>query len=53
MQAGPAGYEAHKELAHGQENAPKLEFTVNFVKTDPLFVCARASHVDGFDDSCA
>jgi len=51
MQAFPEGYEEHKDITHGQENAPVLEYAAEFVKTEQLYVRARASHVDGYDDS--
>ena len=51
MQAQPGGEERHKTLADAQAEAPVLEYTVNFVFTEPLYVWARASHLDGLDDS--
>ena len=51
MQALPAGQEEHKDIANAQSDAPVLEYAVNFVSTDPVYVWARASHVDGYDDS--
>ena len=41
----------NKDMAYAQVNAPVLKYTVNFVKADPVYVWARASHVDGYDDS--
>lgn len=53
MQALPAdpNFTENKDLNTAQANAPILRFVVNFVKTDPVYVWARTSHVDGFDDS--
>jgi len=41
----------HKVFEHAQDNAPVLKYTVNFVKVAPVYVWARTSHVDGYDDS--
>ena len=38
-------------MAHAQENAPVLMYTVNFVKAEPVYVWARTIHVDDYDDS--
>jgi hypothetical protein len=51
MQANPPGYEVHKEITDTQENSPILEYPVNFISTDTVYVWARASHLDGYDDS--
>jgi hypothetical protein len=51
MQALPAGYNEHKDINNAQYNAPVLEYVVNFVKADELYVWARSSHTDGYDDS--
>jgi hypothetical protein len=50
-QAYPAAYNDHKDIVNAQANAPVLEYAVNFVKTDQLYVWGRSSHVDGYDDS--
>jgi hypothetical protein len=50
-QAFPAGFNDHKVITNAQTDAPVLKYAVNFVKTEPLYVWARSSHVDGFDDS--
>ncbi len=51
MQAQPAGEERHKDITDAQYNAPTLEYTVDFISTEPLYLWVRASHVDGYDDS--
>ena len=51
MQALPAGYNEHKDINNAQDYAPVLEYAVNFVNTDLLYVWARSSHIDGYDDS--
>ena len=51
MQATPPEYEEHKPQNNAQSNAPMLVYTVEFVKADPVYVWARASHADGFTDS--
>jgi len=51
MQALPAGFNDYKDLATGQMSAPILQYGVNFVKAELVYVWVRSSHVDGFDDS--
>ena len=51
MQALPAGYNDHKDIVNAQDNAPVLTYEVNFVTGDPVYVWARSSHLDGYDDS--
>ncbi len=51
MKAGPSGYVENKEQPRAQENAPILIYTIDFVKAEPVFVWARAYHIDGYDDS--
>ncbi|MFC1568806.1 T9SS type A sorting domain-containing protein [bacterium] len=51
MQAMPEDYIEHKDLTHGQNNAPVLEYTVDFISPDMVYVWARTSHIDGYDDS--
>jgi hypothetical protein len=51
MQALPAGENRHKVLEDAQAYAPYLEYPVNFVKADAVYVWMRASHIDGYDDS--
>ena len=51
MQATPPEYVAHKDLWYARKYAPILVYTVNFVKAEPVYVWARASHIDGYDDS--
>ncbi len=38
MQALPAGYNEHKDINNAQDYAPVLEYAVNFVSTDLLYV---------------
>lgn len=49
--ADGATFTAHKTMTEAQTSAPVLKYNVKFVKTDSVYVWARASHVDGFDDS--
>jgi hypothetical protein len=51
MQAFPNDNIEHKDINNAQANAPVLEYTVNFVKAGQVYVWARSSHVDGYDDS--
>jgi hypothetical protein len=51
MQAGPPDYGENRVLSYAQENAPVLVYTVNFVKAEPVYVWARASHSTDLDDS--
>jgi len=51
MQALPAGFNDLKDLATGQSSAPILQYKVNFVKVDSVYVWIRSSHLDGYDDS--
>jgi hypothetical protein len=51
LQALPAGENQHKDINNAQDYAPVLEYYVNFVKTDTLYVWGRSSHIDGYDDS--
>ena len=51
MQALPTDNTDHKDLTHAQNNAPVLEYSVNFMTPDVVYVWARASHIDGYDDS--
>ncbi len=51
MKAGPSGYVEQKPQAHAQENAPILVYTIDFAKAEPVYVWAKANHVDGYDDS--
>lgn len=53
MQANPIDpdFTDHKDINNAIGNAAILEYTVNFVSTDSVYVWARTSHVDGLDDS--
>jgi hypothetical protein len=51
MQAGPPGVTQHKTQTYAQTWAPYMEYPVNFVSADTVYVWARASHTDGYDDS--
>jgi hypothetical protein len=51
MQTTPPGENRHKVLDDAASNAPYMEYPINFVKAEPVYVWVRASHVDGFDDS--
>jgi len=49
--ADGADFILHKTLEDAQVNAPVLQYTVNFVKAEPVYAWARASHEAGYDDS--
>jgi hypothetical protein len=51
MYAYPYGSSVHKEIEYAQDNAPILQYIVNFVSADPVYVWARTVHTDGYDDS--
>ena len=51
MQALPAGENRHKVIEDAQDFAPVLKYAINFVTDDPVYVWARSSHIDGYDDS--
>jgi hypothetical protein len=53
MQALPADPDLteHKDLDNAQSVAPVLEYAIEFISTDPVYVWARSSHLDGYDDS--
>jgi hypothetical protein len=53
MQALPMdpAFTANKTFAYAQENAPVLEYSINFVSVAPLYVWLRNAHKDGYDDS--
>jgi len=51
MQAMPEGFNDHKDITNAQANAPVMEYSVNFISTQQLYVWGRSSHVDGYDDS--
>jgi len=53
LQAFPVDptYTKLKDLNYAQDYSPVLEYYVNFVSDDPVYVWVRASHTDGYDDS--
>jgi len=51
MQALPAGFEEHKVQSDAQIDAAILQYSVNFIKTLPVYVWLRSCHKDGYDDS--
>ncbi len=51
MQCFPAENTDCKVLDFAQENAPVMEYSINFVKTGTHYVWARSAHNDGYDDS--
>lgn len=51
MRCYPEGNTEHKVLENAQNSAPVLNYTVNFVSDEPVYLFLRASHIDGYDDS--
>ncbi len=53
MQALPKdpSFTANKTYTYAQDYAPVLEYSINFVSDDPVYVWVRNAHKDGYDDS--
>jgi len=51
MQCFPAGNNDCKPIEFAQENAPVMEYSVNFINSGTHYIWARSAHHDGYDDS--